>query len=244
MRRSFALPVLLVALSACVEEVDLSDQQLEDLSFQIDQEVDEGTTATFSGTLAVSGEDSDYTLQVEADGAPVLAADVHTPGGLNLSTLAGREVSIDVVHNWDANPHFLAVSDASGLAYVLNPGAQETEIAARFGEGFADWGSELGRMKEGDTTWIWRAARFETDDGAVELEPGQVEPIVVGGVRWQVAVVAAYQREYDADALLPGCGPPSDLLSYELLRVNVDVEPALRSRAPGASMAMGAGCSG
>ena len=75
----------------------------------------------------------------------------------------------------------------------------------------------------------------QTDDGPVELLPGEKDVISVGGNSYEVTVVSAFQVEARPRALLP-CGGIGDMLSFELVRVESG-EPDFVERPEGAAMA-------
>lgn len=243
-------PVLLLALlasfSACDTGSSIAEAQLESLSFESDALIsEEGDTYTFTGDLSASGADRDYSLAVSDATGVLMSAELHTPGGLDLSVLDGKAGSVSVYPDWTgATAELVAISDESGLAYVANRGRSGGDLDTWFGADFASYGEELGTDRDQNFNWTFHTVRFQTDDGAVELAPGEIDTITVGGAMWQVVVIAAYDRELRPNGEQSDCGPPDDLISYEMIRVAAKVSPTSQARLAGRSAAEGPGCGG
>ncbi|MCK6506931.1 hypothetical protein L6R53_26765 [Myxococcota bacterium] len=236
---------LLLALTACeppLPDLAGADDQLESPSVSHDVPQAEPADLSLAGALSVSGGDGDWTLQI-ADPSldPVPTLTVHSPGRADLSTLSGAQVQALLPGDWFAEHYSLLLTDAQGPLYVLDMGLHAEQANAAFGEGFVSHGEVVG-AEEDETwsTWYTRVV-FQTDDGAVQLLPGEVQEIRVGGLRYRAVAIAAWTREPRADAALPGCPVAEELLAYELIRVEQEVEADLVERPQGLAPAT-AGC--
>jgi hypothetical protein len=243
--RPIFLGLLVTSTSACNPGGAAADAQLEALGFQSDAALGEdGATYTVSGDLEVSGADRDFTLAVSDATTTLLDAELHSSGGLELGALDGRAGAVSIVPNWGGGAVLVAIEDESGLAYLGNRGASDGQVDAWFGADFATYGAELGGSRDENFDWSYRTVRFATDDGAVEIAPGDVDTVTVGGDLWQIAVIASYDRTLRPDGSQSECGPPDDLISYEMLRVSTTIAPTSQLRLADRAMAEGPGCGG
>lgn len=128
-----------------------------------------------------------------------------------------------------------------GPLYVLDMGLHAAQTNDLFGAGFVAHGQTYG--VDEDQTWStsYTSLVFQTDEGAVEVLPGEVQELWVGGLRYRAAAIAAWTREAQPDAALPGCPVAEELLAYELIRVEQEVLTDAIVRAPGLEPAT-AGC--
>ncbi|APR75580.1 Hypothetical protein A7982_00926 [Minicystis rosea] len=172
-----------------------------------------------SGKLTVGGSDRDFALSMEINGLQT-AFRVHSPGAFPLATLAGEAMQIETT-DIEGGSSSLFVTDASGLLYVGVFGDDPSIAAAekRFGSGFIRLGDEVARQTDESFIWSYRKAVFDTDDGDVALDPGEVKFLHLNGVTWRAVVTASYTVTTNPEAdELPGCSPEG-LLGFELLRV-------------------------
>lgn len=237
-----ALPAGLACGDAGPEGLLGADDQLESVEVGTTLAQEEPTDLSLSGPLAVSGADADWVLSI-TDETLAQAVDVvvHNPGRSDLSLLSGVQVQAELHGDWFAEHYSLVLRDASGPAFVLDMGLHQAESDALFGEGFARPGEVLG--SDEDETWAteYTSLLFQTDAGEVELLPGEVEVLQIGGAAWRVVAIAAWTREPQPGASLPGCPVAEELLSYEMLRVAVEEEASLLTRPEGLAPAT-AGC--
>lgn len=237
------LPVaLILPLAACSGSDDEPEgahvAQLELLSVQLTGATgDEYEAISGSGALTVTGSERDFTLSI-ADEAGPLDVEVHSPGLSDLGALDGATVTVDLsTADFSTGTRTIVISDESGPLYAADHGTGSAELAEAFGAGFVGYGETLGTESREGYDWVYYTARFETDDGAVELEPGEVDTLSFDGVLWRVAVIAAYESSPQPDTAVPACGGSDDLLSYEMLRVEEPAEPAVLVRPEGAKVA-------
>ncbi len=196
-------------------------EQLE--SFQITLENEPGAPVSKFGTLGITGADRQFEIAVD-DPDLGMAFQVHSPGATPLTQLDGVDATVSL-SEMGMGGRSIVISDDDGPLYVgsLGDGPGLAQVREIFGEGFVTWGEEVGSQTDGTFVWTYAPAVFATDTGDVELQPGEVDSIVVDGVEWRVVVSASYQVGTNPDAEeLPACSPES-MLGFELLRV---VEPA------------------
>jgi len=227
--------IAIALLAACGKSEPI--EQLEALNPAI-EDVEDGQAYSLSGQLTVTGSEQDYAFSLLEDGGidPSLAFDLHSPGSFDLTRLSG-EATVEVLSMAVFESRSIVVSDSSGPRYVADIGANAAEVGEIVGMEPAERGEELGTGS--DSTWgtSFTTAVFHTDDGDVELQPGDVDVLKFDGALWRVVVVAAYDREARPDAALPGCPLLEDVLSYEMLRVSEVSDPEVLSRPPGMDMA-------
>lgn len=227
--------LILAALTACNTDATTGDipEQLETLEVTISGPgASEYEALHALGGITVTGEGQDFSMAISS-GAAELVLDVHSPGASDLSTLDASDGTIDVFESSFEGSRSFVVADDSGTVYFANAGDAGAEADALFGEGFASFGDEVGSTEDESFEWSYRYIDFQTDDGAVSLLPGEVETITVGGVDYRVAAIAAYDREPVEDAALPACPVLTDMLSYELLRLEATAEADFLTRPDG-----------
>jgi hypothetical protein len=201
---------------------------------------DPGAIAT-SGGLKVAGNGRDFTLSIAPPGQQVLDLSVHSSTGCDLTSLDGLAVDAKVSSETLSGLRNVVLSDQAGVAYaaqgVSTPDlATSPEFVDAFGQGFATWGSTVGTDSDSQYDWTYTSARFTTDDGDIEILPGNVRTVKIAGATYRVGTIAAYRVERHPGANVP-CGGISDLLSFEVLRVREAVEPAAMTRLANATMA-------
>lgn len=243
MRTSSAL-VLLAGLSALTfgcsngnpepEVTGTIPEQLE--SLQVALTDDNGQVQTAQGVLAVTG--SDRQFQIAVAGGQNIVFDLHTPGASPIAALDGVDATVAFTEQ-GMGGRSVIVSDADGPLYVgaLGDGMSLNAVDEIFGEGFVRWGKEVGTQTDGTFVWTYAPAVFATDNGEVELQPGNVTSIVVDGVEWRAVVSASYEVSTNPDAdALPACSPES-MLGFELLRVAEPIAATSIARAADAEIA-------
>ena len=225
--RNWTLLVSFAGLVACKnpEELvpsDVAPDQLEGVGVSYASSGDPEQPITLSGVVAVSGSSRDFTLAIGGD-----SVGVHTPGLSDLSALNGA--TLDAVVSgmgWQGERNVL-LSDADGPVYFADPGTGGYQADATFGEGFVAFGTVVAQTSDDVGDWTWTTAKFQTDDGPVEVTPGIPAELVIDGATWRVVVAAAYQSDPYEEM---DCGAVEDLLAYEMLRVAEapDVTPLTR----------------
>lgn len=232
-----SLAALSLLLAACD---DPAEQQLESFGLAVTTDDEEAGMpwyeATAQGQATVSGSGRDQTLTVQGADESLEVA-VHTPGSSDLRIFDGGEVQVDV------SGSSLVVSDDDGVVYVGDDGNRRWDLEDEFGVGFVDFGSTIRAVADGAQVTTYKNVRFQTDEGEVELAPGEIDTVTLGGVDYRVTVIAAYEVE----ELLPFvamCGGTPDTLSYEMLRVEQRAEPTIVRRPEGLPMAQTSGLCG
>lgn len=227
------LSLLFVACSGVDTPVDdaVLDAQLEAAT------VDSTTDAT--GTLAVTGEDADYTLTVDTQ-----SFTVHTPGRAAFADEAGLDVSLTLLdYEWPGQVA-ATLSDADGVYWLEEPGTYSTAADAAFGEGFARYGSSLGQARDGDYLVDYQTVIFATDQGDVEATAGTPVTLTVGGLTWRATVITAYTTEQVPGTPQYDCMGMPDLLAFEVVRVPEPTDWTQLTRDAALDPAQVPGCGG
>lgn len=186
------------------------------------------------GAVTVSGSERDFHLVLEDTAGPVDLT-VHTPGMTDLRSLDGRTVTVTLAPMGLHQERSVLVADEAGPLYLADVG-HGVDTDALFGAGFVRYGETIGTSSDDSYDWEYAPAVFKTDDGDVSVQPGNAGSLVLGGATYRVAVIAAYKVTPHPDASLP-CGGISDLLSYELLRVETAPTAAKIQRLQSAELA-------
>jgi hypothetical protein len=217
----------LIGLSGCGSDepgqTGTVPEQLEAL--QVAPAVEEGGAIQASGTLAITGQDREYTLSVTPEGAATIDIALHSPALSPLAALHDKAVEVELGPA-EMGGRSLAIRDEAGPVYVATAGdGSGVELAEKaLGAGFATWGAEVGTETDGTFVWSYKKAVLAGDGGPVEVLPGEVATVEVDGATWRVVVIASYTvgTNPDADAL-PACSP-EDMLAFEALRVEAAAE--------------------
>jgi hypothetical protein len=163
--------------------------------------------------VAVVGSGRDFSLQFD-NGSEL---GVHTPAMSDLSVLSGRNVTLRApqpAYGSAFSARALLVYDEEGLVYVANNGAADADGALSesfHASAFAQPATE--GQSEGSDGFINTAIRFTTDDGDVDLGPGEIRGLRIGGALWRTVVVGS---GYSARG--PECGAET-IWSFEMLRL-------------------------
>lgn len=225
------LPALL-ALTACEPGLKIAPppEQLETLDVAFSDGVSAGRR---EGELLVVGGPEDYAFVLTEEDGTELAFEVHSSGGFDLAHLSGPGRTLDLLGGAVPGHQSMVVSDESGPLWAADLGDRAAAVALLL-DGVPVLPGETVYTDQ-DETWIWSytTQRLSTDDGEIELLPGELETVVVAGRLWRFAPVAAYERRLRSGAELPDCSHLRDMLAYEMFRVEVALEPALRERAEG-----------
>lgn len=162
---------------------------------------------------------------------------LHSPGSSDLAATAGASVQATVAWDWML-PASLKLTDEFGALYVFEGG-----VGDAFGEFDVSFGAELGSMVDDqDYRRTFTTLVVATDDGPVELTPGDARGVTVNGVAWQFTAIAAYGISTIPGGEYTDCGGETSILSYEAVRVPVLPEPRQLTRPDGLEMASYSGC--
>ncbi|MCB9743206.1 MAG: hypothetical protein H6741_14290 [Alphaproteobacteria bacterium] len=231
---------LLALLLACGGSAP-APEQLSAGGAVLEAEVDEYTAVEISGTLSLSGEDGSYPATITDSEGVSLGFTLATPTQADLSDLDGAEVDAQLLIFGFEENRSLLLSDAEGPLYVLDAGFSAEEVNALFGAEVVSFGAEAAKDRDSTWTWSYTSLRLSTDDGEVELLPGEVTEVLIQGATYRATAIAAYDREARPNAALPGCPVLEDVLSYELQRVEAAGEEDFLSR-PEGKEALSVGC--
>jgi hypothetical protein len=201
-----------------------------------------------AGTLGVTGTAADPLLHLSRDEGDLEVA-LHLPGGSELAWLDGATVTLSLPPDeawdrWTARP--LIIADADGPALVAQLVGHAPDASDEvFGSAFVRYGAEQGYDERGTREFHTRSVVVQTDEGPLEVLPGEVHGIRVGGADWRFVLIAAYEVDEPSgswDAAAKCIGPP-DALSFEMVRVAAadDGESQLL-RPDDAAPAIGPGC--
>lgn len=243
----------IVLLSACGRPDGSLEDQLEALTLQFPDSdgsaVDHFSDGVIvSGALSVDGSAADPSLAIAAaDGG--LTVDLHLPGASDLRWLDGAVVEAqlppsDDISRWGTPA--LALADADGPAFVAQLVGHAPDAAdSILGADFARFGPESGYDEKGTHGFRTRSAIIRTDDGPLEVLPGEVHAISRDGVSWRFVLIAAYTVESQRGAFsqTSKCMGPPDALSFEMVRVDVaDGAETQLIRPDDLAPAVGPGC--
>lgn len=228
----------LATLAAC-SRGSLSNgvvEQLESLTAVPDTE-DMGILQ-FQGQLAVDGADGDFVLTITPDdGSAAATVTLHSPGESDLRSLDGDEVSAWMPAYAYGESRSLVLTEADDVVYAADQGVDRDAVNTRLGGEVVVPGDPVGTSSDDTYDWTYRSVRIESDDGPVDLLPGEVEYVNLFDAVWRVAAIAAWDRTVRPGAVLPGCLAADSLLSYEMLRVSSAGEPEFRTRPTGEAAA-------
>lgn len=187
--------------------------------------------SSVAGALTVSGSAREFTITVAGEDAAAVELELHSPGASPLASLDGIDAAVRLTDE-GMGGRSVIISDEAGIVYFGGVGDFGSTEAANehFGSGFVTYGEKTGSQTDGMFVWTYAPAVFATDDGPVELLPGEVETIVVEGVKYRAVVSSSYEVGTNPDAEeLPGCSPES-MLGFELLRVDAAVDTSVVER--------------
>ena len=236
----FLLALLPFALTACDKSSGDAPEQLETLLVEIGYaEVED----SYAGTLAVSGADQDWSLSITPAVGEAFSWTVHSPAEVDLSTLAGEDRTLTLLSEVVFEERSFVLSDASGPAYIADIGENASDVASLLDTDPARFGEVLASDEDENFTSDYTTLIFPSDDGEVELMPGDVTTLSINGVSWRVTAIAAYDREMKEGGSFPGCPFIVDMLSYEMIRVETVEADEARVRPEGMSGAK-VGCGG
>lgn len=253
MQRTPLTLTAIVLISACERPDGSLEDQLEALTLRFPDSdgaaVDHfSESVVVSGALSVDASASDPSLTfATANGS--FSADLHLPGASDLRWLDGAVVEAQLPPSEDLTrwgTPALALMDAEGPAFVAQLVGHAPDAADSFlGAGFARFGPESGYDERGTYGFQTRSAIVQTDDGPLEVLPGEVHAISRDGVSWRFVLIAAYKVESQRGAFGPTskCMGPPDALSFEMVRIGVDDDAETQLLRPdGLAPAVGQGC--
>lgn len=220
---SFGLVATLIACTKNELPSDYADSTLEQATVEPEDPL-EGSRRDSAGTLGGDPEGLDMELRVGSS-----TVFVHAPGAPDLSPWLGvsdmRMSVVEVAADGDAT---LLVRDATdAVVYLLETVEPDVLTSEAFGGNFIELGDDLGPTEAYLSTMRIYSAFVATDNGEIELFPGEPQEIVVGGASYRIVLTAAWHRELDSGSSLQ-CTLRADVLAYEVLRV----EPGAANLAP------------
>lgn len=221
---------LLPLLAACDPGATKAPEQLEAVDAVFPDEPDAGL---YEGALAVEGGAQDFALTLSEPGGEALSFQVHSPGAFDLAQLAGEGRAVHLLGGGLFDRHSVVVADEAGPLWVADLGDRADAVSVVIGGRPVRAGAEVA--SERDQTWDWSYTTLvvQTDEGEIELLPGEVETVTIGGVVWRFVAVAAYQRTPLPDAELTDCPVMEDMVAYEMLRVATVEAPTFVERPEG-----------
>ena len=127
----------------------------------------------------------------------------------------------------------LLVTDAGGPVYLLEAVGTTVLTTEAFGPTFVEVGADLGTVPVGLDHLRLYSASFQTDDGPIEVFPGEPVLATIDGSAYRIVLVASWVRERSGDRVAD-CYQLDEVLSYELVRVTegeADLQPLVRPEA-------------
>ena len=182
-------------------------------------------------------------LQVESAGAETelvvqnpsteVVVEVVSPGRADLSAFAGTEVRVALARDVATGAVSVSLLERSGqVLYLLEPIAPGALTDATFGPGLVWPANDLGPARGVAWEAELQSAWIRTEGGDVELFPGQPQRVWIDGATYRAVLIAAY----DLTSVADGCSLPTARLSYELVRVEGDVDETPLVRDPAVSL--------
>lgn len=191
----------------------------------------EGSMA--AGLASVSGADRDWTLTLAAPDGGLATVTVHAPGRSDLSMLDGHELGVKLGGAWGADTRDLEIDDDGVAVFYGQPFIEYGPASDAFGADLVAFGDETGTGSisddYGDYEVSFRTAVFQTDDGAVEVNPAEPFLATIEGGTWRVVVHASFTVTKFPDAMSDCGGATFTTLSFEMVR---DQTPELEPVAP------------
>ncbi len=219
---------VLNALVACGEDdpvSDYADATLEQATVEPEEPL-EGSRRDSAGTLGGDPEGAD--MEVTVGTSTVF---VHAPGFPDLSPWLGASARMSVVEVAAAGDASMLVRDENdAVVYLLETVEPDVLTAEAFSAAFVSLGTDTGVTPAHRGEMRIYSVFVATDNGQVEVFPGEPQEIVVDGASWRFVLTAAWHRELDPGADLD-CTIRSDVVAYEVLRVEpgtADLTPLVR----------------
>lgn len=230
----------LLALAAC-EPYDVGDppEQLEAVDVALSVDVEAGR---YEGDLDVVGGPVDYAFVHTDEDGQERAFEVHSPGEFDLAHIAGPDRVLHLLDGPVSGHQSVVVADGAGPTWVADLGDRAAAVSLLLGGQAVRNGETIYSDLDGVWQWTYTTLVVPTDEGDVELLPGEIQTVTIGGVYWRFAAVAAYKREPRAGAELSDCERMEDMLAYEMFRVGGLELPEVRERPVGEDPAS-LGCS-
>lgn len=182
------------------------------------------------GALAVDGSGENLTVQIDTQNGRT-EVEVKAPGMPDLSVLDGLEGQLSIAEDALTDRLSLLVTDDQGPVYLLEPVNATVLTTETFGPGFVQVGADLGTVPVGLDHVRLYSALFETDDGAVEVFPGEPVEATIDGQTYRIVLVANWVRELSGDRSSECASQLDEALAYELTRVEpgaADLTPLTR----------------
>jgi hypothetical protein len=216
------------SLIACSEEdppSQYAESTLEQATVVPDEPL-EGPRRDSGGSLTGDPEGADMRLTVGSS-----TAEVHAPSFPDLTPFDGTGAFMSIVEVAPSGEASLLLrDDYDNVVYLLETIEPDVLTAEAFGGNFISLGNDLGVTPAYQSELRIYSAFVQTDNGEIELFPGEPQEILVGGASYRVAVTAAWHRELDPTASF-NCAIREDVLAYDVLRVEpgtADTTPLVR----------------
>ena len=171
----------------------------------------------------VEGGDRDWELTFDMAGEKTGVAYFHVPGASDLSAIEGS-IDLWLGGTWSDDTQTVRIDQDESPRFLIQLSDEGGPASDLFGADFVSFGDEVGTgtMKDDYGTWevSYKKAVFETDEGAVEADPGEPFVATIDGEDWRVVVHGSFEVT-DTPDTLPGCGGGiGTTLSFEMLKVD------------------------
>ncbi len=221
----------LLALAACNDASDLSPYASGSLALpevEPDEEI-ESSRKDLSGDLSVSGEGERLTVRVDTSFGRT-EVELKAPSRPDLSGIDGLTGQLSLAKDALTDEISLLVTGDDGPRYLLETVDSTVLTDSAFGPTFVQVGNDLGRVPVGLDHVRLYSALFQTDDGELEVFPGEPVEATIDGLSYRIVLIASWVRERSEDQV-SNCYQLDDVLAYEVLRVEpgtADTTPLTR----------------
>ncbi|MEZ4234902.1 MAG: hypothetical protein R3F59_01800 [Myxococcota bacterium] len=227
---------LLAALALACTQTEISAFEpatLEAATVLVGPEVDfdAGNRRDFVGDLTVEDDGGgDWHLTLRGSGG-THELDVHSPARSDLSGLDGlTDARLSVQRDPASREVSLAVVDADDVVrYLVEPAEPGVLTNDLFGAGLVARGEELGPAQDAAWDLTLSAGVLRTDDGDVELLPGEPQQVALDGLPYRAVLLASFEADLRVESDV-SCTGARERLACELLQADGgDLTPLVRA---------------
>jgi len=226
------MSLLAIALLGCDMPTGEQPDQLEAPEASAEYGGEDATE--FSGkNCSVEGADRDWTIHIVPDDKESDVVHLHLPGASDLSNVDGF-LRVTLGDAWGDDTRTVRLDRNNEPLFLVQLSDEAGPATDLFGADFVSFGDEVGTgtMKDDNGKWgvSYKKAVFQTDDGAVEADPGEPFVATIDGRDWRIVVHASFEVTDEPNTLTDCGGGIGTTLSFEMFAV--ETPPALDAVAP------------